>query len=60
MNNNGGTEVLAEKTTPSQREHTQGGTIGGQGGHSAKRSDWASLPNHFLVVCDKKEKFASS
>jgi hypothetical protein len=42
-----------------QQEHIQGGAIGGQGGHSAKRPDWACLPNQFLVLCDKKEKIAT-
>jgi hypothetical protein len=32
----------------SQQEHTQQDAIGGQGGHSAKRPDWACKPNHFL------------
>jgi hypothetical protein len=31
-----------------QQEHTQQDAIGGQGGHSAKRPDWACKPNHFL------------
>jgi hypothetical protein len=31
-----------------QQEHTQQDAIGGQGGHSAKRPDWACKPYHFL------------
>jgi hypothetical protein len=38
-----------------QQEHTQKGAIGGQGGHSAKRPDWACKPNHFPVSVSQKE-----
>jgi hypothetical protein len=31
---------------------------GGQGGHSAKRPDWACKPNHFPVSVSQKENFA--
>jgi hypothetical protein len=39
-----------------QQEHTQRGVIEWQGGHSAKRPDWACLPNHFPVSVSQKEK----
>jgi hypothetical protein len=38
-----------------QQEHTQQDAIGGQGGHSAKRPDWACKPNHFPVSVAKRE-----
>ena len=41
-----------------QQEHTQQDAIGGQGGHSAKRPDWACKPNHFPVSVSQKENFA--
>jgi hypothetical protein len=39
---------LGRKGRQAQQEHTQQDAIGGQGGHSAKRPDWACKLNHFL------------
>jgi hypothetical protein len=50
--------LLREDYFRSQQEHTQGGAIGGQGGPSAKRPDWACLPNQFPLSVSQKEKFA--
>jgi hypothetical protein len=39
----------------SRQEHTQeGDREGGQGGHSTEGPDWASLPNHFPILCAKR------
>jgi hypothetical protein len=51
-------ELVRSMPPHSKRAYTQQDAIGGQGGHSAKRPDWACKPNHFPVSVSQKENFA--